>query len=666
MTHLVISVSAILLVSLANTYSASTILSSPGKVHTVNISLDAEQSLHAQVLRGDKVIIKDISFGFSLVDAEPLGKGLEIKGTRARQIDERYPLVIGKSREARNQCHELVVELAERGGLKRQFEVRFRAYDDGVAFRYGFPKQAQLSEFVIAEEFSRFEFPADETVWASAWNYPNNSNEVEFRKTTISAIRSTLWLQCPLTIERQDGITLSLYQAALTDYPGMYFRKVDDPAPVLQTRLVPFIEKGKVGAAAIRTPQVSPWRAIQIAANPSDLIASDLIMNLNEPSKVKDTSWIKAGKMTFPWWANFDSGIEGVKPGNSFETSKAFVDFAAGHGIQYHEVEPRWYFTKEGVKDSEQNPQNSDALKPCPEMRIQEFIRYGKENGVGMFLWIHWSLLVEKPDEIMSTYKSWGAVGLKVDFFNRCDQDMVRIYHMLAEKAAKHELMLFYHGAYTPDGLRRTWPNIVTREAVMGNEYNKWSDRVTLQHTLTIPFTRMITGPMDFTPGGFRNVMPEDFKTDNTRPMVMGTRSRELAKFVIYESPLQMTCDAPAAYMGQPGTDFIKLVPSTWDETRGLQGRIGEFCVLARRSGQTWFLGAMTNDQPRSFEVKLDFLESGKRYQLTQWADPKAGGKPTELERTTTSVTGGANQTILIHASKGGGAALMFVPEDKN
>jgi alpha-glucosidase len=635
-------------------------LSSPSKIHTVEVSLSEDQSLHAKVMRGGQLMVKDLSFGFTLVGAEPLGKGLAIKATRARQIDERYAVVIGKSREARNHCQELIVELVECGGLKRSFELHFRAYDDGIAFRYGFPKQEQLTEFVIEEELSRFEFPSDETAWVATWNRPNNPNETEFSKTTISAINPKGWLQCPVTIERADGIVLSLYQAAVTDYAGIYYCKVDAASPVLQTRLSPIIQKDRKGAVVIKTPQVSPWRVIQSADTPAGLIASDLVLNLNEPCKIKDTSWIQAGKMTFPWWANFDSGIEGVQPGNTFETGKAFVDFAASHNIRYHVVEPRWYTTKEGVRDGYQNPQNSDALKPLPEMRIQELIRYAKEKNVEIFLWIHWSLLAERPDEIMKVYKSWGAVGMKVDFFDRTDQEMVRTYHLLAEKAAQHQLMLFYHGAYAPDGLRRTWPNIVTREGVMGNEYCKWSKRVTLQHTLTLPFTRMIPGPMDFTPGGFRNVMPEDFKMDNTRPLVMGTRSRELAKFVIYESPIQMLCDAPGAYLGQPGTDFLKLVPSTWDETRGLQGQISQYCVVARKSGENWFLGAMTDEQPRSLTVKLDFLEAGKRYQVTQWCDPKAGGKPTDLERTEFTCQGGADQQIVIQTARGGGAALVF------
>lgn len=655
------TLTATLFATVALSHADPSTLQSPGKIHSIKLSLDKDGSLHAKVMRGDKVIVKNISFGISIVGADPLTDGFKVDNIRTRELDEAYPVVLGKSATARNHCNELIVELVEAQGSRRKLEVHFRAYDDGIAFRYGFPKQAKLETFVIDEELSRFEFPSDDSVWVSQWNYPNNSNETEFKRTTIGGIKSKRWLQCPVTLERPDGITLSLYEAALTDYAGMYFRKVDGAAPTLQTRLVPLLGKGRKGAAEIRTPHPSPWRVVQSGANPADLIASNLILHLNEPSRIPDTSWIQAGKMTFPWWPNFDTGVEGVPQGNHFETGKTFIDFAASHDIRYHVVEPRWYETKEGVKDGDHSPANSDPLKPYPEMRIRELIRHADDKGVGVFLWIHWSLLAANPDEIMKTYKSWGAVGMKVDFFNRCDQDMVRIYHLLAEKAAEHRLMVFYHGAYTPTGIRRTWPNLVTREAVMGNEFNKWSNRMTLTHTLTIPFTRMTTGPMDFTPGGFRNVMPEDFKTDNTRPMVIGTRSRELAKFVIYESPIQMTCDAPIAYIDQPGTDFLRLVPSIWDESRGLQGVIGESCVVARRSGANWFIGAMTDDMPRRFEIPLDFLEPGKAYQLTQWTDLK-DGKPTELVKTTATVSGGGNQKITLETARGGGAVVMLVP----
>jgi len=295
-------------------------------------------------------------------------------------------------------------------------------------------------------------------------------------------------------------------------------------------------------------------------------------------------------------------------------------------------------------------------------MRIKELIQYARSKGVDVFLWIHWSLLADNMDKIMKTYKSWGAVGMKVDFFDRNDQEMVNIYHEMTRKAAENELMVFYHGAYTPTGIRRTWPNLLTREGVLGNEYNKWSKRITLEHTLTIPFTRMVTGPIDFTPGGFRNVMPKDFKLDHHKPLVMGTRSRQLAMFVVYESQLQMVCDYPGAYRNQKGVDFIKQVPAAWNETRCLAGEIGEYIVIARRKGKKWFIAGMTDEEPRTIEIPLDFLKDNASYNIESWNDTPSGKPATELVKQRSSCIGGADKKMSLRMAGGGGTVLVAVP----
>jgi alpha-glucosidase len=367
--------------------------------------------------------------------------------------------------------------------------------------------------------------------------------------------------------------------------------------------------------------------------------------------------------MMFPWWPNFRTDRPGVPNKSSFENQQDYIDFAADNGIRYLELEPPWYETEPGVEDGKQSPATSNPLKPLPEMRVQELIQYARSKNVGVFLWIHWSLLVHNMDEIMATYQKWGAAGMKVDFFDRDDQEMVGIYQEIARKAAAHKLMVFYHGSYNPTGMQRTWPNVLTYEGVMGNEWNKWSDRVTLKHTLTIPFTRMVSGPMDFTPGGFRNVMPGDFKVNFDLPQVMGTRSRQLAMFVVYESPAQMVCDYPGAYRGQPGLDFLKVVPTNWDETRCLDGAIGEHIVVARRKGDVWYLGAMTDEQPRTLEIPLDFLKAGQTYKVESWSDPASGGMATELARSQAECMGGAQQKLTLRMSAGGGAAMVLTPE---
>lgn len=591
-------------------------LSSPGKVHVIEISLNSDGSLHARILGNQRVIVEDMTFGNVFQNGGSLESKLTIESVQRGQTDERYIVPVGKNTHIRNHYNSLTVNLAESKALKRQFAVEFRAYEDGVAFRYLFPDQPSLNEFVITEEQTTFVFPDNYTCWAATWDRFNNPNETNYAKTTLNELDSKRYIQRPITLQRADGITLCLYEANLTDYAGLYFQKVDGKDNTLQTLLAPRIESDETGAVKASAPHRSPWRVIQIAANPCGLIESNLVLNLSEPCRIKDTSWIVPGKAMFPWWPNFRTDRKGVASQNSFENQQDYIDFAAENGIEYLELEPRWYQTKAGIGDGDQSPDNSDPLKPLPGMRIKELIEYARSKNVGVFLWIHWSLLADNPDEIMATYKRWGAVGMKVDFFDRNDQEMVNIYHQIAQKAAEHQLMVFYHGAYAPTGLRRTWPNLMTREGVMGNEWNKWSDRVTFEHTLTLPFTRMVPGPMDYTPGGFRNVQPADFKINFDLPQVMGTRSRELAMFVVYESPLQMVCDYPGAYRGQPGLDFLKIIPASWDETRCLAGEIGEFIVMARLKGDRWFIGAMTNEKSRSVDISLDFLRDNNTYSI--------------------------------------------------
>ena len=455
---------------------------------------------------------------------------------------------------------------------------------------------------------------------------------------------------------------LCLYEANLNDYAGLYFQKVPSQDNTLKSLLVPRVGKQEKGAVWASTPHRSPWRVLQIASKPQELLNSDLVLNLNEPCKIKDTSWIVPGKMLFPWWSNFHTDSPGVPSQNSFENQLGYIDFAAENGIQYLQIEPQWYYTSEGVPDGKQHPNNSDPLKPLPSMRIRELIQYARSKNVGIFLWIHWTLLVDDMDRVMDTYKDWGVAGLKVDFFNRNDQRVVNLYHTIARKAAEHQLMVYYHGAYVPAGLRRTWPNIITREGVMGNEWNKCSGRVSLDHTLTIPFTRMVTGPMDFTPGGFRNVMPEDFEVRFDLPLVMGTRSRQLAMFVVYESPLQMLCDYPGAYRGQKGLEFLQMVPTTWEQSYCLDGEIGKFIVVARKHGDCWFIGAMTDEQSRSVDIALDFLEKGKLYEIQSWNDTQSGKPMEETIFRTSQCLGGVDQKLTLRMAGGGGIVLVLKP----
>jgi alpha-glucosidase len=344
-----------------------------------------------------------------------------------------------------------------------------------------------------------------------------------------------------------------------------------------------------------------------------DLIPSNIIMNLNEPSEIKDPSWIKPGRVAWDWWNN--AQVEGVdfEGGMNDATMEYFIDFAGEFNLEYMLIDAGWY--------GDHRDTLADVTTSIPEIDIPHLIQYASERGVNLILWLNWKPLMLNMEKAFATYREWGIRGVKIDYMNRDDQEMVNLYHKMVVEAARHELMVDFHGAYKPAGIRRTWPNLMTREGVLGLEHLKWSDLPTADHNVTIPFTRMLAGPMDYTPGGFDHAHPGEFEIKWGEPMALGTRCHQLAMYVVYESPLQMLSDHPGNYRGQPGAEFLMEVPASWDETRAIDGEIGEFIIMARRSGVQWFLGAMTNSEPRELEVTLDFLDPGINYSATLYND---------------------------------------------
>jgi alpha-glucosidase len=297
-----------------------------------------------------------------------------------------------------------------------------------------------------------------------------------------------------------------------------------------------------------------------------------------------------------------------------------------------------------------------DITKTIPEIDLPGLIAYARERKVDIWVWVHWRLAQDQMDRAFPHYQKLGVKGVKIDFMDRDDQEMVAFYHRVLRKAAEHRLLVDLHGAYKPTGLIRTYPNYVTQEGVMGAEYNKWSARITATHNVTLAFTRLLVGPMDYTPGGFRNVARRDFTIKGVAPEVMTTRAQQLAMYVVYDSPFACVSDSPGAYRGQPGADFLKVVPTSWDETRALAGEIGEYVVVARRRGREWYVGAMTNEAGRELRVPLDFLGGGS-YRATIYAD---GAKPADVTITTESVGAGAGLTLKL--ASGGGAAVRIAP----
>jgi alpha-glucosidase len=368
-----------------------------------------------------------------------------------------------------------------------------------------------------------------------------------------------------------------------------------------------------------QTPAASPWRVIQISREPAKLIESPVVLALNPESRIADTSWIKPGKTSWTWWSGDMAKNVDFKPGMNTPTLRHYIDFSAELGLEYALIDEGW-----STNDSRGQ---GDLRQIKPEIDLPALLAHAKDKGVRVWLWAHWDAVDRYMEEVFSNFEKWGVAGVKIDFMDRDDQWMVGFYHRAAETAAKHRLMVDFHGAYKPTGLSRTYPNVMTYEGGLSLEYLKWSNRTTAEHNTIIPFTRMLAGPLDYTPGGMSNVRPSEFRPRRVEPLVPHTRAHQLALFAIFESAFQMLADHPEAYRGAKELEYLKSVPAAWDETRGVAGYPGRYVVVARRKGDTWWVGAITNGEARQVPIDLDFLPGDGSWVAETWAD---GTEPTE------------------------------------
>ncbi len=627
---------------------------SPGYTTEISFRLDEEGRPHYSVIYGKTPVIVDATLGIEFKQAGLLTQNLERTGFERRGGDEEYDIVAGKRRTARDRFNEITVSLKEKDKPRRRYDIVLRAYDDGVAFRYVIPKQKIFRPIEIVAEWSSFRFPENHRCWAQRLDRWVSAFDRPYEAITIDDIRPESIVALPLTIEREDGITFAITEADLTGYPGMSLGALGGSAHTLVSKLSPLPDSSGLCARS-PAPLRTPWRVIQLGTSPGSLIESTIVMNLSRECEIDDVDWIAPGLVLFPRWPAFRSDAPGDPGRMTFENQKYYIDFAAENGIAYVEIDPPWYGPERAVIA---NPDSFDLTKPDPKLRLPELFDHARERGVGLLLWAHWRNVDRQLDSAFAVFERWGAAGVKIDFMNRDDQEMVEWYEAALRKAAEHRLLVYYHGAFKETGLQRTWPNLLTREAVGGNEYNKWYDWVTPEHNVTIPFTRMLAGPMDYAPGGFDNVRPDRFEPDYAAPKVMTTRCQQLAMYVVYESPLQMVCDWPGAYRGRPEFAFITGVPTKWDDTKAIAGVIGDYVVVARRSGRNWFLGAMTDASPRHIVVPLAFL-GRDRYTATVYEDgPDAANDPTDVIIAEQRVTG--SDSLSIDMASGGGAAVRF------
>lgn len=627
-------------------------LASPDGSNLIVAGLNGQGTPMYRVERRGTVVLAPSPILLDL-DADTLGYGMAITGTETASADMTYPIVAGKAAMGRDHYNQLTVHYQETGGAKRRLDLVLRAYDDGVAFRSVIPIQAATAAAIVRYERTGFYFLAPYKCWGLNIGKFGSSHEGEFDPVDTARMREHNLFDLPFVCDTGTA-AFALAEADLLDFAGMYLTGRGDGGLGLQLKLSPSLDDFRIAVhTRIGSPIVTPWRVVMLADKPGQLAESTLLTNLSTPSRIEDTSWIKPGLTTWDWW---NGPVIAKYPGKrtSTEVAEALIDFSAEQGLPYAMVDEGWYA---GAGGGGVRRPGVDITRWNDPIDIAKVAQYAASKHVRLWLWTHWMALDDQMEEALTLYERLGVAGIKVDFMDRDDQWMVNWYSKLLAAAARHHLMVDLHGAYPPRGLNRTYPNFVTQEGVMGAEYNKWSRRVTATHNVMLAYTRGLLGPMDYTPGGFRNVAPADFRIRNDLPFVQTTRAQGLAMYVVFTSPLGSLADSPDTYAQSPaGLEFIRAVPTIWDETRYLAGEIGESIAIARRKGKVWYVGAMNTETARSLTVPLAFLGS-KRFDATIWAD---GDKPDALTKSERVVTGG--DTLELQMAGSGGAVAVFKP----
>lgn len=606
---------------------------------------------------GEKVINRS-ALGLELngVKVQP-GVNPLVKKVNRRSVDEVIEVdVPTKFSEIRDHFNELTLK------MKGDYSVQFRAYDYGVAYRFILDKKG---EFIVDNEIVQFAMPAGTTsYWPMAFEPGfKTSQEVKFENRALTTLSPDLKGQLPIYMETPGGNKVVVTEAGVYDYTQLFL--TSDASDNLQGEFPHVIKEVKLHGdrteeileeypyiAKINGKCDLPWRIVMLSPDDKSLLTNTLAWQLSAPSVIGDASWIKPGIISWDWWSMLNVYGVDFEAGVNTDTYKYIIDFAAEFGIPYILLDEGW-------------SQNTWDLKHYkPEVNVEELVSYGRERGVGIVLWGLWNPLDLDVEGILDVYRDWGVKGIKIDFMNRSDQYMVNFYERVAKAAADRNLMVDFHGAYKPCGIQRKYPNVMTFEGVLGMEHSKDSRDINPCHNLILPFTRMLAGPMDYTPGAVRTATQEDFMINFNHPMSLGTRGHQGALFVVYESPLQMLADSPSNFLQVPDyASFLASIPTTWDETIGIRAQIGEYLVMARRSGENWYVAGLTDWTPRDMSVVLDFLPEGE-WTMTTLADGRnAHREATDYKISKSRIISG--DTVDFHMAPGGGWTAILEPVEK-
>ncbi len=634
-------------------------LKSPDGNIILSFTLTEKAPVYQVVYKG-QTLINDSKLSLFFKENGDFGTNLKMLKPRFNNVDETYELVVGKTKTVRDQHREVIIPVIEGGGAKRQINLVMRVFNDGVAFRYEFPEQKNWPSYTLTDENSTFNIAGNPMVRTLLWGNYNNSHEGFYQKLLLSEIKEDTLMDMPALFEFPEKIYMAITEANLRDYAGMYLAKHNG---VIKSQLSPLQGQTEIKVKAV-LPHRTPWRVMMISSRVGALIESNILTSLSEQTKIKDLSWLKPGKTSFHWWNGDVIPDTTFPPGINFETNKYYIDFCARNHIEYHSVIGfggfAWY--KSDAAGYGVVGPNTDVTKTVPSLDMQQVCDYAKQIGVGIHVWVHWKAIYPNLEKAFAQFEKWGIKGMMVDFLERDDQEMVNIQEEILKKAAEHKLFIQFHGAYKPTGLNRTYPNEFTREGTLNYENNKWrNEGLSPDHDLNIVFTRLLAGATDYHLGGFRAVPQTKFKTQYTRPLMIGTRCHMLAMYVVLESYLAMVADYPAAYEGQPGFDFLQKVPTVWDETRVPDAEVGKYVTLARRKGEDWYVGSINNTEPRTIKVSLGFLPPGN-YTAELYTDARDAEKhPNHLTKEIQTVS--KTDEITVKLAAGGGQVMRLVKQ---
>lgn len=578
----------------------------------LNVKVTVEDNIQYAVFLGEKEIISPSPISM-ILENEVLGQNAKVRKDKIVSVNEEIiPVVARKNARIPDVYNQLTLTF-------KGYKLHFRAYDEGVAYRWVVTEDGPLK---VMGEQATFTFPADYMVWFPEEESMFTHQERLYEEVKLSEITPNRFASTGLLVDAGNNVKVYISESDLiSDYAGMFLKGCEEnPHRLVGKYAGVVLEEERLTdrdvkpvryadyIADLEGPKSFPWRVMIISDEDKQLVQSELIYKLASENVIENTDWIKPGKVAWDWWnalnvygVDFESGVNN-------ETYKYYIDFASKYGLEYIILDEGWYHL-------------DNIMNVVDEIDVQELVDYGEERGVGVILWVVWKALDDKLIEALDQFEAWGVKGIKIDFMQRDDQWMVNFYEKIARECAKREMLVDYHGAYKPVGLDRKYPNVISYEGVKGMENCKWDDQPDPEHNLTLPFIRMVAGAMDYTPGAMINKNKENFRDIFTEPMSPGTRCHQLGMYVVFESPLQMLSDNPSNYYSEPECmEFLEAVPSVWDDTKVLDAKVSDYILVARRSGDTWFVGAMTDWSPRELELDLSFLPEGN-YSMKVWKD---------------------------------------------